>query len=117
MTKEPYVGPYRGRQMSAEDKMYKVKILDPVKGDVVRSFLAELEQIQWNGNGLPCLYAGSSQASSTSKDPDNGNVIEGKYSDYKVNHLSIIDFKYRKYKEGGQCKNLDNDDSRPYNGK
>ena len=116
MTKEPYVGPYRGRQMSAEEKMYKVKILDPIKGDVVRSFLTELEQIQWDGKELPCLYAGSSQASSTSKDPGNGNVIEGKYSDYQMDHLSSVNFKYRKYREGGECENLYNDDNRPYGG-
>ena len=116
MTKTAYVGPYRGHQMSAEDKMYKVSILDPVKGDVVRSFLAELHQIQWDGKGLPCLYAGSSQASSTSKDPDNGNVIEGKYSDYQMLHLASSNFKFQKYREGGQCKILEEEERSPWSG-
>ena len=50
----------------------------------------------------PCYYAGSAQGGRTSEREENESVIEGRYTDYKVNGLFDENFVYSRF-ENERC--------------
>ena len=53
----------------------------------------------------PCYYVGSAQGGRTSERPENEPVIEGRYTDYRVEQLFDYEFKYSQFEES-RCNSV-----------
>ena len=85
------------------DRLYVVTVT-PQDGAPQRSFLAERYVRTWENRPGPCLYAGNAQAGwSREVDALRDPVIQGRYSDYRVDGLFGTAFMYSKFDELGNC--------------
>ena len=98
MTK--YNGPFGDKPMS--QNAYTVTISPP--GSNTRSFVAHRGPRLWDTRRKPCLYAGNIHGGPAGEVEEDGSVIEGKYTDYKVNNLFSINLENPDFsKYTGMC--------------
>ena len=85
MTK--YNGPFGDKPMSPY--AYTVTITHP-ESNTTRSFVAHRGPRLWDYRRKPCLYAGNIHGGPAGEVEKDGSVIEGKYTDYRVDDLFSI---------------------------
>lgn len=81
---------YEGTRRS---DLYNITIKYP--GSEPRSFVGLLQSKTWELEKRPCLYVGDSQAGPIDEvESPNDSVIEGDYTEYKVESIFATDFIY-----------------------
>ena len=101
---EPYLGPF-SEEPRVNQSTFVVTINYP--GQDARQFIAWLLFPSWESErNLYCLYAGDANAGHVYEVPgnvaENGPVIEGVYSDYKVDSQFETDFNFTHF-DSSQC--------------
>ena len=93
--------PYNGTDLDTPDgfildNLYEITIDHPSAPP--RTFVSELYHRTWEGTRAPCYYAGSSQGGPLNEfDAPRDSVIQGRYSDYRVDGLYETDFSYSRF--------------------
>ena len=90
-----YSGPFAGRLVTEAAGLYEVTVRYP--GSPPRTFIGDLEDLTWEQNKQPCLYAGNSYAGRVSEAIEFDSVIEGEHTDYEVADIFAHDFTFDKY--------------------
>lgn len=89
---EPFNGDFGGEQRTDD---YVITVRHPESSP--RRFVGLKSDVTWEFETRVCYYVGNAQAGKLAEvsDPnDNDSVIEGTYSDYRVDSLFATDFKY-----------------------
>ena len=95
---ESYIGDFGGEQRTDD---YIITVDHPDAVDGPRSFVGLKSDVTWEFENRVCYYVGNTQAGPLAEvDEPNDSVIEGIYTEYKVDTLFSSGFMYSHFNEG-----------------
>ena len=94
------VSSHAGEVQRTDD--YIITVTHPDYLDEPRSFVGLKSNVTWEFENRVCYYVGNTQAGKLAEvDDPNDSVIQGEYSEYKVESLFATEFKYNCF--NAQC--------------